>query len=306
MRNAFAEELVNLADKDERIILLAGDIGFRIFDQFIEKFPDRFINCGIAEQNMISVAAGMASEGRVPFVYTIIPFLVMRAYEQIRVDLGINSQNVTLVGVGGGLAYDKLGSTHHACEDIALMRTIPNLDVYTPFDPNNVKSCLIQAYYSSIKEGKSSYIRLSKGGEKNLKNTVELKKNITCVNTSLIKDKLIISHGNITSKMLDFHNEGIAGVSILAISKIDESTIKELIEEIDNMKNNSKILFIEEHFQVGGLFEAVAPRLLSLKKNYQIINMAINHQYTFKIQSHNQLIKSCGIDFENIKKFFLN
>ena len=169
MRNAFAQELVNLADKDERIILLAGDIGFRIFDEFLEKFPNRFINCGIAEQNMISVAAGMASEGKVPFVYTIIPFLVMRAYEQIRVDLGINNQNVTLVGVGGGLAYDKLGSTHHACEDIALMRTIPNLDVYTPYDPNNVKNCLIQAYNSSIIEGKSSYIRLSKGGENNLK-----------------------------------------------------------------------------------------------------------------------------------------
>ena len=141
MRNAFAEELEEIADKDERIILLAGDIGFRIFDKFIEKFPNRFLNCGIAEQNMISVAAGIASEGKIPVVYTIIPFLIMRAYEQIRVDLGINSQNVILVGVGGGLAYDKLGSTHHACEDIALMRTIPNLEVFTPYDPENVKDC---------------------------------------------------------------------------------------------------------------------------------------------------------------------
>ena len=161
MRNAFAEELEEIADKDERIILLAGDIGFRIFDKFIEKFPNRFLNCGIAEQNMISVAAGIASEGKIPVVYTIIPFLIMRAYEQIRVDLGINSQNVILVGVGGGLAYDKLGSTHHACEDIALMRTIPNLEVFTPYDPENVKDCLTQAYNTSIIDLKSSYIRLS-------------------------------------------------------------------------------------------------------------------------------------------------
>ena len=104
--------------------------------------------------------------------------------------------------------------------------------------------------------------------------------------------------------MLDFFHDGIEGVSILAISKIDESTIKELIEEIDKMEDNSKILFIEEHFKVGGLFEAVAPRLLSLQKKYQVINMSINHQYTFKIQSHNKLIKSCGIDFNDIKNSF--
>ena len=140
MRNAFASELVKLADKDSNIILLAGDIGFRIFDEYIDKFPDRFINCGIAEQNMISVAAGLSSEGKIPVVYTIIPFLIMRAYEQIRVDIGINQQNVILVGVGGGLAYDKLGSTHHACEDIALARTIPNLNVCLPYDPLN---CLL-------------------------------------------------------------------------------------------------------------------------------------------------------------------
>ena len=111
---------------------MSGDIGFRIFDDFIDLFPNRFINCGIAEQNMISVAAGLSSEGKIPIVYTIIPFLLMRAYEQIRVDVGINNQNVILVGVGGGLAYDKLGSTHHACEDLALARTIPNLNTYFP------------------------------------------------------------------------------------------------------------------------------------------------------------------------------
>ena len=147
--------------------MLAGDIGFRIFDKFIKLYPNKFINCGIAEQNMISVAAGLASEGKLPVVYTIVPFLVMRGYEQIRVDIGINSQKVILVGVGGGLAYDKLGSTHHACEDLALMRTIPNLDVYTPFDPNNVK--LFKESYDFAKNKERASYRLSKGG-KNLNN----------------------------------------------------------------------------------------------------------------------------------------
>ena len=304
MRNAFAEELEEIADKDERIILLAGDIGFRIFDKFIEKFPNRFLNCGIAEQNMISVAAGIASEGKIPVVYTIIPFLIMRAYEQIRVDLGINSQNVILVGVGGGLAYDKLGSTHHACEDIALMRTIPNLEVFTPYDPENVKDCLTQAYNTSIIDHKSSYIRLSKGGEKNLKKTRKLNKNLTLINSNKISNQLIISHGSIVSKLLDYFNDNLNPISIIAVSKINEKTIRELTSEIDKMPENSQIMFIEEHFQNGGLYEAMSPQILSLQKHYQISNLCINHQYTFDILPHEELIRSCGIDFKKVKQTF--
>ena len=304
MRNAFAEELEKIADKDDRIILLAGDIGFRIFDKFIEKFPNKFLNCGIAEQNMISVAAGLASEGKIPVVYTIIPFLIMRAYEQIRVDLGINSQNVILVGVGGGLAYDKLGSTHHACEDIALMRTIPNLEVFTPYDPENVKDCLIQAYNTSITNHKSSYIRLSKGGEKVLKKTRKLNKNLTLIDSNKISDQLIISHGSIVSKLLDYFNDNLNPISLIAVSKIDDQTIRELTSQIDKMPENSKIMFIEEHFQVGSLYEAISPQILSLQKHYQISNLCINHQYTFDILPHEELIRSCGVDFKKVKQNF--
>ncbi len=304
MRNAFAEQLLEIAQNDERVILLAGDIGFRIFDKFIEKLPDRFINCGIAEQNMISVAAGLASEGKVPVVYTIIPFLIMRAYEQIRVDLGINSQSVILVGVGGGLAYDKLGSTHHACEDIALMRTIPNLEIFTPYDPTDVRNCLVQAYNSALQFKNSSYIRLSKGGEQNLDNINKLSKNLTLINSSKIKNKLIILHGSIATKLLDYFNKNIDHISILAISKFDDLTIQELINHIEKMELASKIMFIEEHYQVGGLFETTAPKLLAIQKNFQIRNLCINHKYTFEILPHNDLIKLCGIDFNKVKEFF--
>ena len=132
MRNAFANYLCEIGNKDKELMLLVGDIGFRIFDEFRDKYENQFLNCGIAEQNMIGVAAGLASQGKHPIVYTIIPFLVMRAFEQIRVDIGINNVGVMLVGVGGGLAYDKLGSTHHAYEDITLMRSIPKC-MFIPF-----------------------------------------------------------------------------------------------------------------------------------------------------------------------------
>ena len=201
MRNAFSEELIELTKKDDDIILLAGDIGFRIFDKFIKLFPKKFINCGIAEQNMISVAAGLASEGKLPIVYTIVPFLIMRGYEQIRVDIGINSQKVILVGVGGGLAYDKLGSTHHSCEDVALMRTIPNLDVYTPFDPNNVRNCLKESYYFAKNEERASYIRLSKGKEKNLNNAKKISDNIHIISSTISTQNFLITHGNLISKI---------------------------------------------------------------------------------------------------------
>ena len=304
MRNAFAQELIQLADLDPNLILLAGDIGFRIFDNFIEKFPERFINCGIAEQNMISVAAGLASEGKIPVVYTIIPFLVMRAYEQIRVDIGINNQNVILVGVGGGMAYDKLGSTHHACEDIALMRTISNLDVYTPIDPNNVRACLDQSYNSSKIRNKASYIRLSKGGENNFEKIKSIASNINLVGSDKITKNVLISHGNLCSKFLEFNKEEKIELSIILISKIDDETINNLSQIIENFEDESKVMFIEEHYKVGGLYEAISPNLLSISKKHIYANLCLEHTYTFQILSHDALLEKCGLDFKKVVSFF--
>ena len=305
MRNAFSEELIELTKKDDDIILLAGDIGFRIFDKFIKLFPKKFINCGIAEQNMISVAAGLASEGKLPIVYTIVPFLIMRGYEQIRVDIGINSQKVILVGVGGGLAYDKLGSTHHSCEDLALMRTIHNLDVYTPFDPNNVRHCLKESYYFAKNEERASYIRLSKGGEKNLNNAKKISDNIHIISSTISKQNFLITHGNLISKFLEYSSNDLKNVSIILISKIDKITIEKLSELISNFKDKANIFFLEEHFQIGGLFEAMSPNLIKQSnKNFRIDSMSIKHEYTFEILTHDELLKNCGIDFEKILRFF--
>ena len=127
MRDSFAAEASNLAEKDPRFILLTGDIGNRLFNTYKEKYAERFLNCGVAEANMTGVAAGMAMAGLRPMTYTITSFNTARCYEQIRVDLCYHNLPVTVVGVGGGLSYSELGYTHHAVEDIGMMRLLPNM-----------------------------------------------------------------------------------------------------------------------------------------------------------------------------------
>ena len=161
MRTTFINELIKLAEKDEKIILLAGDLGFSVFEKFREKFPERYYNMGIAEQNMVGVAAGMAMRGKKPYVYSIVPFVVMRPFEQVRVDVCYHELDIKLVGVGGGFAYGPLGATHHSIEDISIMRTLPNMQVISPGDPYEAKNAIIKSYSNN----KPTYIRLSKNNE---------------------------------------------------------------------------------------------------------------------------------------------
>lgn len=161
MRNAFIRGLTALAEKDQRVVLLTGDLGYKIFDDFARRFPGRFLNAGVAESNMIGVAAGMAMEGFRPFAYSIVPFATLRCLEQIRNDVCYHSLPVTVVGVGGGFSYGPNGPTHHALEDIGVMRTLPNLAVVCPGDP-------VEAELSVLAAGeypRPVYLRLGRAGD---------------------------------------------------------------------------------------------------------------------------------------------
>ena len=161
MRKAFVKSLIAQARNHENLFVLTPDLGFSVLEEFSQEFPDRFLNVGIAEQNAISVAAGLALSGMVVYVYSIIPFITMRAFEQVRVDLAYMNTNVRLVGVGAGLSYGPAGATHHAIEDIAVMRALPNMTVCCPGDPLEVKAIVEE---SVIYPG-PMYIRLAKNGE---------------------------------------------------------------------------------------------------------------------------------------------
>ena len=302
MRNAFANYLNKIAETDKNLFLLVGDIGFRIFDDFRKNHEDKFLNCGIAEQNMISVAAGMASEGKRPIVYTIIPFLVMRAYEQIRVDIGINNEAVLLVGVGGGLAYDKLGSTHHAYEDICLMRCIPNMKIFTPFDPKSTILCTNYGH-KNLKKGFSSYIRLSKGGEPNL----DVKENIgefICLLHGQLKAKnIIITHGAITYQILNIVNDSSKDICLLTILSFDDDVINKLLLLIKNSSNNTNLLVIEENFRIGGLFETLSIEMTNKNIYRKISFLNLPNKYIFDIYDRETLLNKYGITKNNIENF---
>ena len=158
MRKAFIKKLIELARKDSDIYLLTGDLGFSVLESFQREFPERFINIGISEQAMIGVAAGLAMMGKKVFVYSILPFVTMRCFEQVRVDLCYQNLPVRLVGVGAGLNYGTAGATHHAIEDISVMRSLPNLSVLSPGSCKEVEALLDQA--NELKG--PAYFRLSK------------------------------------------------------------------------------------------------------------------------------------------------
>jgi transketolase len=254
LRTTFVETLKELARKDERVFLLTADMGYSVFETFREEFPDRFLNTGIAEQNIIGIAAGLASRGKIVFVYSIIPFVTMRCFEQVRLDLAYNKSNVKIVGVGAGFTYGPLGSSHHALEDIAIMRSLPNMTVLCPGDPVETKELIKQSYEL---DG-PVYIRLGKNGEPKIHDDdkkIPLGKAIQ------------ITHGNdlvliTTSTMLEtgkkwvdeWNDEGIS------VSLVSMPTIKPFDSEfIENLCQKAiPIITLEEHNIIGGLGTAVA------------------------------------------------
>ncbi len=161
MRNAFIRALTDAAAADERIVFLTGDLGFKLFDDFAARYPGRFMNVGVAEATMAGVAAGLALEGKKPFIYSIVPFATLRCYEQIRNDICYHEADVTVVGVGGGYSYGPNGPTHHALEDIAVMRALPNMTIVCPGDPAET----VAAVHALARHRGPAYLRLGRAGE---------------------------------------------------------------------------------------------------------------------------------------------
>lgn len=161
MRSAFVRALCDTARKNDKIMLLTGDLGYRVLEPFAEEFPDRFINMGVAEQNLVTVAAGLAASGMVPVVYSIATFMTMRPFEQLRNDVGLQNANVKVVGTGAGFAYSKAGPTHHALEDIALMRSIPSMRIFIPGDTMQMS----QAVHAMLSLEGPVYLRIERDPE---------------------------------------------------------------------------------------------------------------------------------------------
>ncbi len=254
MRNAFAAEITELALADERVVLLSGDIGNRLFDTFRAQFPERFINCGIAEANMIGVAAGLAMNGFRPIAYTITPFITTRCLEQIRVDVCYHDVPVMIVAVGAGLSYASLGPTHHSCEDIAFLRALPHMAVVCPGDAVEVRLALREG----MKRTSGTYVRLGKKGEAVIHKTppdFAIGKAIT-LRTG--RDVCLLSTGNMLPVAVEAAD--LLVKSGLTPQLVSFHTVKPLdVEYLTQAFNQfSLVVTIEEHSRLGGFGAAVA------------------------------------------------
>jgi transketolase len=290
MRNAFVVKLTELARRDERIVLLVGDIGFGVFENFKEEFPKRYFNLGIAEQNSVGVVSGLAKEGFFPVFYTIIPFLVYRPFEQIRNDLCINQRDALLVGVGAGLSYGALGPTHHALEDVGVMSTLPNMRIYSPSSPRVVGKTLEEAIYNGYG---TSYLRLGKNGESDLvlDNNTDLR--WQPIRIGAPKGKIIvISHGSI-SKYVE------TAVNVLS-SEYSEEITHAVVEQLkpfpllrfaEITRGFEQIIAVEEHYEVGGLFEKVLNASNKLKLRVTIDNINLPDKFITNVGSQENLLE---------------
>ena len=253
MRNAFAEEILEIARQDERLIVLSADIGNRLFDKLKAEFPSRFYNTGIAEANNISMAAGLAASGFRPVCYTITPFITYRCYEQIRIDVCYHEMPVVIVGTGSGLSYAALGATHHSCEDIAVMRVLPGMHIAAPADALEVKTCLRAAFNL----GKPAYIRIGKKGEPVIHREVPAFKFGSWSVMRQGSDVCLLSTGNMLGPSLRV--AGILDDAKISASVVNCASIKPLDEEmLEKMLNNhDAVVTIEEHSLIGGFGGAV-------------------------------------------------
>lgn len=264
MRNAFADEITSLGGTDSRVVMLSADIGNRLFDKFKAKNPDRFYNCGVAEANMISLAAGLASTGLRPVCYTITPFITARCFEQIRVDVCYHHQPVVIVGTGSGLSYASLGATHHSLEDMALLRTLPGMRVLAPADSMELRACLRAA----LRSDSPTYIRIGKKGEPVIFPEIPAFEFGAWSRLKQGENVALLAAGNMVPTALEaaemLGHGGIAPsvYSCASVKPLDESTLHRVFTECD------VVATLEEHSRIGGFGSAVAEWLADQPVRY--------------------------------------
>lgn len=304
MRDVFIEQIYNRMFDDDKIFFLSADFGSPKLDRLRKDFKDRFINVGIAEQNLVNVASGLALEGFTVYAYAIAPFLTMRAYEQIRNNLSLQSEikevNVNLIGVGAGLSYDVSGPTHHCLEDIIILRALPNLVVFSPSDWVLADKFLDY----SIRIKKPKYIRFD---GRPLPKIYENAEHINFEKgfCELVKGEKIclVSTGYMTHKVLKIANRLVEDK--INIGVIDVFLLKPFNEDsfFESLNNYECVITLEEAFiEKGGLDSLIACIVTNKNSNIKLKRMGFKDTYVFHIGNREYLHKLNGLDEESIVK----
>lgn len=302
MRIAFINALIELAQKDKNIYLLTTDVGYSVLEGFIEKFPKRFINCGVAEQNIMGMAAGLALAGKKPYIYSIIPFVILRCLEQLRNDICYQNLDVKIVATGAGFAYGTLGLTHFAIEDIGILRSIPNMTILCPADPLETRELVLKSYQTK----NPTFIRLSKAGEKTI---YKFPPNIEVGKPSILKegqDGVIIAIGlclgigmEVAEKLKEI-DYNFKVISLHTLKPIDKSSL------LAELKDSKAIFTIEEHNIIGGLGSAVTEILTESGYKGIFKMFGIPDKYFSEIGNDRYLQEKSGLSTEEITKHILS
>lgn len=296
MRNTFIKELMAQSRINKNIYLITSDLGFRSFEPFKKEFPDRFINVGVSENNMVGISAGMALKGKKVFVYSILPFLIFRSLEQIRNNVCHNNLDVKLIGGGGGFSYSAQGISHNTTEDLSIIRSLPNINVFNP--GSNIEAEL--ALSSTFNTKGPSFIRLGKAPSVDY---LSEKPDYNIGNGLLIKDGkdlTIFCCGNITrvvvdiAKELESHKISAKIISLFCIKPINKKYI------ISNI-SSKKIVTIEEHSEVGGIGSIIADILCENRiNNFILKKIALKDKCHNEIGSQDFLRKLNGLEKDQI------
>lgn len=297
MRTAFIEALTELAAEDPRVTLIVGDLGFGVVGDFAKRFPRQYLNVGVAEQNMTGVAAGMAMAGRIVFTYSIANFPTLRCLEQIRSDVCYHNTNVVVVSVGGGLAYGALGMSHHATEDIAILRALPGMTVIAPGDPVETKAA-VEAAAAGIGP---VYLRLGRAGEPLVHQkpikwrlgealTVRSGDDVTLISTGAMLHTATQAADALAAKGIS-----VGVLSMHTIKPLDTDAI------LKAARDTRRIVTLEEHSLLGGLGSAVAEVLCEADiRNLRFQRIGLPSEFSKHIGSQEYLQKVYGLDVESV------
>lgn len=292
MRKEFIETLEKIAARDKRVIVIVGDLGYTVMERFRDRFPDRFINAGVAEGNMVGIAAGLALSGFTPLCYSIGTFMSLRPFEQIRDDVCVNNLNVKLVGVGAGLGYSIYGPTHHSMEDIGILRTLPNMTIFSPADPVEMKLVL----QATFRHKGPVYLRIPR---RQVKRLHENKPKFIIGKAILVRPgnrAAIFATGTMVERAVAV--AGALAASGKKVAVYSFPTIKPLDDELVRRVARSIrfIVTLEPHGVIGGLGSAIAEVLAQMPQRATLNRFGIPNEFIHEAGSEDYFDKKFGLD----------
>jgi transketolase len=299
MRDTFARTLYELAEQRPNVVMVVADISPALsLAKFLERYPERFLNVGVAEQSMIGVAAGLALRGCTPFAYTIASFTVFRPFEQIRVELCYQNLPVTIVGAGAGLTYSTLGGTHHSAEDVAVLSALPNMSIIAPCDPLETQ----RSVWACVEQAGPKYLRIGKAGEPTL--TADAPEPFVFGKVRLIKagrDTAILSFGPIMKVAVDAAKRAeaerglsVALYSVHTLKPLDRDRIRDIL------KQYRQVVVVEEHSVRGGLAGEVKQIAWDCRASCDLRTFSLRDEFNHVYGSQQDLWAAHGITADTV------